>query len=149
MVETSTRVEGRVFTHKVGWVPEHLKHPLKTVDQYWSLVSDRGQMASSGDVVTPYIPIMVMWRVTRFYFHFLLLVIMFWLSLSDGMVDGPVRTGPTNMVDGHQAYRPGVLLFLDLECTRQSSGRLLGHFQINYLRSSPIIGMRRCVEPAP
>ena len=66
MVETSTRVEGRVLTHNDGWVPEHLKHPLKTVDQYWSPVSDRGQMASSGDVVTPYIPIMAMWRVTRF-----------------------------------------------------------------------------------
>ena len=45
MVETSTRVEGHVFTHNVGWVPEHLKHPLKMVDQYRSPVSDRGQMA--------------------------------------------------------------------------------------------------------
>ena len=59
MVETGTCVEGRVLTHNVGWVPEHLKHPLKTVDWYWSLVSDRDQMASSGDVVAPYIPIMV------------------------------------------------------------------------------------------
>ena len=149
MVETGTRVEGRVFTHNVGWVPEHFKHPLKTVDRYWSPVSDRGQMASSGDVVTPYIPILAMWRVMRFYFHFLFLVLVFLFSLSDGMVDDPVQTGSTNMVDGHRAYRPGVLLFLDLECARQSSGRLLGHFQINYPRSSPIIGMRHCVEPAP
>ena len=37
---------------------------------------------------------------------------MFW-SL-DGMVEGPVWTGPTNMVDGHRAYRPGVLFFLGL-----------------------------------
>ena len=59
MVETGTHVEGRVLTHNVGWVPEHLKHPLKTVDRYWSLVSDRDQMASNGDVVAPYIPIMV------------------------------------------------------------------------------------------
>ena len=59
MVETSTRVEGCVSTHNVGWVLEHLKHPLKTVDRYWSPVSDRDQMASSGDVVAPYIPIMV------------------------------------------------------------------------------------------
>ena len=103
MVETSTHVEGRVLTHNVGWVPEHLKHPLKTVDRYWSPVSDRDQMASSGDVITPYIPILVMWRVMRFYFHFLFLVLMFRLSLSDGMVDG------------HWAYHPGVLFFLDLE----------------------------------
>ena len=45
MVETDTHVEGCVFTHNVGWVPEHLKHPLKTVDQYRSLVSDCGQTA--------------------------------------------------------------------------------------------------------
>ena len=67
----------------------------------------------------------------------------------DGKVDGPVQTGPTDMVDDHWAYRPGVLIFLDLECTLQSSGRLQRHFQINYPRSSPIIDMRRCVEPAP
>ena len=73
---------------------------------------------------------------------------MFRLSLSDGMVDGPVQTGPTDMVDSHRAYSPDVL-FLDLERARQSSGRLLGRFQINYPRSSPIIGMRRCVKPAP
>ena len=60
MVETSTRVEGCMLTHNVGWVPEHLKHPLKMVDRYWSPVSDRGQTASDGDVVTPYIPIMAM-----------------------------------------------------------------------------------------
>ena len=90
MVETSTRVEGRVFTHNVGWVLEHLKHPLKTVDWYWSPVSDHDQMASSGDVVAPYIPIMVMWRATKFCFHFLFLVLMFRLSLLDGMVEGPV-----------------------------------------------------------
>ena len=28
----------------------------------------------------------------------------------DGMVDGPVQTGPTDMVDSHRAYCPGVLL---------------------------------------
>ena len=39
MVETSTRVEGRVFTHNIGWVPEHLKHPLKMIDWYRSSVS--------------------------------------------------------------------------------------------------------------
>ena len=43
MVETSTRVEGRVFTHNSGWVPGHLKHPLKTIDRYRSPVSDRGR----------------------------------------------------------------------------------------------------------
>ena len=90
MVETGTRVEGRVLTHNVGWVPEHLKHPLKMVDWYWSPVSDCGQMASSGGVVAPYIPIMVMWRATKFVSHFLFLVLMFRLSLSDGMMDGPV-----------------------------------------------------------
>ena len=77
MVETSTHVEGCMLTHNVGWVPEHLKHPLKMVDWYRSLVSDRGQMASSGDVVAPYIPIMVMWRATKFVSHFLFLVLMF------------------------------------------------------------------------
>ena len=57
MVKTSTRVEGCVFTHNVGWVPEHLKHPLKMVDRYWSLVSDCGQTARvCGDIITPYIP---------------------------------------------------------------------------------------------
>ena len=39
---------------------------------------------------------------------------MFRLSLSDGMVDGPVLTGPTDMVDDYWAYRPGVLFFLRL-----------------------------------
>ena len=68
MVETSTRVEGRVFTHNVGWVPGHLKHLLKTVDRYWSPVSDRGQMASGGSVVASHITIRVMQRVTRFWF---------------------------------------------------------------------------------
>ena len=91
MVETSTHVEGRVFTHNIGWVPEHLKHLLKTVDRYWSSVSDHDQMASVGSIVTPHIPIMVMWRVMRFCFScFLFLVLMFRFSLSDGMVDGPV-----------------------------------------------------------
>ena len=149
MVETSTRVEGRVFTHSVGWVLEHLKHPLKTVDRYWSPVSDRGQMASSGDVVTPYIPIMAMWRVTRFYFHFSFLVLMIRFSFRMEWWMALYRRGPPIWwtAIGHTA--PASFSFLDLECTRQSSGRLLGHFQINYPRSSPIIGMRRCVEPAP
>ena len=102
MVETSTRVEGCVFTHNIGWVPEHLKHPLKTVDRYWSPVSDHGQMASMGGVIAPHIPIMVIWQATRFCFsHFLVLVLMFRFSLSDGMVDGPVQAGPTDMVDDH------------------------------------------------
>ena len=90
MVKTSTCVEGRVLTHNIGWVPKHLKHPLKTVDRYWSPVSDHGQVASSGDVVAPYITIVAMWRVTRFYFHFSCLVLMFRLSFWDGKVDGPV-----------------------------------------------------------
>ena len=114
MVETSTCVEGCVLTHNDGWVLEHLKHPLKTVNRYRSPMSDHDQMASSGDVVAFYIPIMAMWRATRFYFHFLFLVRTFRFSLSDGMVDGPVQTGPTDMVDDHRAYRPGVLFFLEL-----------------------------------
>ena len=84
-----------------------------------------------------------------FAFSSLSLILMFRLLLLDGMVDGLVWTGPTDMVDDHRAYRPNVLIFLDLECARQSSGRLRRRFQINYPRSSPIIGMRRCVEPAP
>ena len=103
-----------MLTYNDGWVPEHLKHPLKMVDRYWSPVSDRGQMASSEDVVAPHIPIMAIWRVTRFSFSFLVSGSHVLFSLSDGMVDGPVRTGPTNMVDGHRAYRPGVLFFLGL-----------------------------------
>ena len=43
MVETGTCVEGHVFTHIVGWVPEHLKHPLKMIGWYWSLASNCGQ----------------------------------------------------------------------------------------------------------
>ena len=39
---------------------------------------------------------------------------MFQLFTSDGMVDGPVQTGPTDMVDSHRAYRPDVLFFLGL-----------------------------------
>ena len=89
-----------------------------------------------------------MWE-ERCFLIFFSLILMFRFSISDGMVDGPVWMGPTDMVDGHRAYCPGVLLFLDLECARQSSGRLRRHFQINYPRSSPIIGMHRCVEPAP
>ena len=50
-------MKGRVLTYNDGWVPEHLKHPLKMVDRYWSLVSNRGQMARvCGDLITPYIP---------------------------------------------------------------------------------------------
>ena len=57
MVETGTCMEGRVFTHNVGWVLEHLKHPLKMVNWYRSPMSDRGQMVRvCGDIVTPYIP---------------------------------------------------------------------------------------------
>ena len=137
MVETSTCVEGRVFTHNVGWVPKHLKHPLKTVDQYWSLVSDHGQMARvCGDIIAPYIPKLC--GNNDVLFIFFSLILMFQLSLSDGMVDGPIQMGPTNMVEGHRAYHPGVLLFLNLEHTRQSSGRLRRRFQINYPRSSSI-----------
>ena len=56
MVETGTRVEGRVSTYNVGWVLEHLKHPLKMVDQYRSPVSDCGQMVRvCEDLVAPYI----------------------------------------------------------------------------------------------
>ena len=43
MVNTSTCVEGHVFTHIVGWVPEHLKHLLKMISWYWSPASDCGQ----------------------------------------------------------------------------------------------------------
>ena len=86
---------------------------------------------------------------TMFVFHFLFSDSHVSVLLSDGMVDGSVWTGPTDMVDSHQAHRPSVLLFLDLEHAWQSSGRLWRRFQINYLRSSPIIGMRHCVEPAP
>ena len=48
MVETNTRMEGRVFTHNDGWVPGHLKHLLKTIDRYRSPVSDRGRTEWSG-----------------------------------------------------------------------------------------------------
>ena len=114
MVETSTRVEGRVFTHNIGWVPEHLKHPLKMVDRYRSPVSDRGQMARvCGDLVTPYIPKLC--GEEQCFSHFLFSDSHVSVSLSDGMVDGPVQTGPTDMVDGHQAYRPSVLFFLGLK----------------------------------
>ena len=148
MVKTNTRMEGCVFTHNIGWVLEHLKHLLKTVDRYWSPVSDRGQMARvCWGIVAPYIPKLCGNNDASFISFSLIL--MFRLSLSDGMVDGPVQTGPTDMVDGHWAYCPGVLLFLDLEHARQSSGRLRRHFQINYPRLSPIIGMHHCVEPAP
>ena len=34
--------------------------------------------------------------------------------ISDGMVDGPVQTGPTDMVDSHWAYHPDILFFLGL-----------------------------------
>ena len=123
-----------MFTHNIGWVPEHLKHLLKTVDQYWSPVSDRGQTVRvCGDIIAPYIPKLCGTNDVCFHSlssdsHVLFL---------DGMVDGPVRTGPTDMVDDHRAYCPGVL-FLDLERTRQSSGCLRRCFQINYPRSSSI-----------
>ena len=149
MVETSTCVEGRVFTHNVGWVLKHLKHPLKTVDWYRSLVSDRDQMVSSGDVVTPYIPILVMWQVTRFYFHLLFLVLMFWFHFRMKWWMALYRRGLPIWWTTIRHIAPASFYFLDSECAQQSSGHLLGHFQINYPRSSPIIGMRRCVEPAP
>ena len=41
-------------------------------------------------------------------FMFFSLILMF--QSLDGMVEGPVQTGPTDMVDNHRAYRPGVLL---------------------------------------
>ena len=150
MVETSTRVEGRVFTHNVGWVPEHLKHPLKTVDRYWSPVSDHDQMACSGDVVAPYIPIMVGYMEgNEVLFSFLVSgshVSAFIFGWNGGWpcTDGAHRYGGRPL--GIPPRRPS---FLDLERARQSSGRLRRRFQINYPRSSPILGMRRCVEPAP
>ena len=109
MVETSTHVKGCVFTHNVGWVLEHLKHPLNTVDQYRSSVSDRGQMARvCGDIIAPYIP--KLYGTNYVFSHFLFSDSHVSAFTLDGMVDGPVWTGPTDLVDGHQAYRPGVLL---------------------------------------
>ena len=149
MVETNTCVEGHVFTHNVGWVPEHLKHLLKTVDRYWSPVSDHDQVASSGDVVAPYIPIMVMWRATKFLFSFLIsgshvsvLLRMEWRMALYGW-------GPPIWWTAIGHIAPASFSFLNLERARQSSGRLQRRFQINYPRSSPIIGMCRCVKPAP
>ena len=134
MVETSTRVEGHVFTHNVGWVLEHLKHPLKMVNRYWSPVSDCGQTARvCGDIVAPYISKLC--GTDDVCLHSLFSDSH--VSFLDGMVDGPVQMGPADMVDGHRAYHPGVL-FLDLERAWQSSGRLLRHFQINYPRSLSI-----------
>ena len=81
MVETSTRVEGCVFTHNVGWVPEHLKHPLKTVDQYWSPVSDHGQMARvCGNLVAPYIPKLCRNDNVSFIFFSLILMFRLWME---------------------------------------------------------------------
>ena len=37
-----------MFTHIVGWVPEHLKNLFKTIGQYWSLISDHGQTMEVG-----------------------------------------------------------------------------------------------------
>ena len=149
MVETNTRVKGHVFTHNVGWVPEHLKHPLKTVDWYWSPVSNHDQVASSGDVVAPYIPIMVMWRATKFLFLFLIsgshVSILLWMEWQMALYG----RGPPIWWTAIGHITPVSFSFLNLEHAQQSSGHLRRHFQINYPRSSPIIGMRHCVEPAP
>ena len=113
MVETNTHVEGCVFTHNIGWVPEHLKHPLKTVGRYWSLVSDCGQMARvCGDIVTPYIPKLC--GNNDVFFHFLFSDSHVFGFTLDGKVDGPLRIGPTDMVDDHWAYCPNILFFLGL-----------------------------------
>ena len=78
MVETGTHMEGHVFTHNVGWVLEHLKHPLKTIDRYWSLVSNRGQMARvCWDIIAPYIP--KLYGNDDVSFIFFSLILMFWL----------------------------------------------------------------------
>ena len=72
MVKTSTCVEGHVFTHNVGWVPEHLKHPLKTVDRYWIPVSNHGQTTRVWwDFIAPYIPVYVGTNDVFFSFSFL------------------------------------------------------------------------------
>ena len=94
MVETSTCVEGRMFTHNDGWVPEHLKHPLKTVDQYWSPVSDRGQMARvCGGLIAPYIPKLC--RNNDVSFIFFSLILMFHFGWNGGWpcTDGAHRYG--------------------------------------------------------
>ena len=81
MVETGTRMEGRVFTHNVGWVPEHLKHPLKTVDRYWSPVSDCGQTARvCGGLVAPYIPKLCGNNDVLFIFFSLILMFRLWME---------------------------------------------------------------------
>ena len=77
MVKTSTCVEGHVFTHNVGWVPEHLKHLLKTVDRYWIPVSDRGQTTRVWqDFIAPYIPAYVGTNDISFFLSSLILVVL-------------------------------------------------------------------------
>ena len=146
MVETGTRVEGRVFTHNVGWVPEHLKHPLKMVNQYRSPMSDRGQTARVWrDLVAPYIPKLcgnddVLFHVLFSDSH----VSVFGWNGGRPCTDRAHRYG--GQPSGLPPRRPS---FLDLERAWQSSGHLRRRFQINYPRSSPIIGMRCCMKPAP
>ena len=78
MVETSICVEGCVFTHNIGWVPEHLKHLFKTVDRYRSSVSNHGQMVRvCGDVVAPYIPKLC--GTNNIFLILFSLILMFWL----------------------------------------------------------------------
>ena len=58
------------------------------------------------------------------------------------------KTGPTEMVDGHQAYRPDILFFLGLRVCPTEQWSSVGALSNQLPRSSPIIGMRRCMEPA-
>ena len=99
----------------------------------WQAIVVRRQ-ESGWDFIAPYIPSTSGPMKLCFIFSFL------WFSWF-WMVDGPVWTGPTIMVNNLRAYCSGILSFLDLECAWQSSGCLQRHFQINYPRSS----IRVCV----
>ena len=133
MVKTSTRVEGHVFTHNVGWVPEHLKHPLKTVDQYWSPVSDHGQTARvCGDIIAPYISKLC--GTNDVSFVSFSLILMFWLWMEWWMA--LYRRGPPIW---WMAIRlTARCSFLGLRACSAEQWSSARHFQINYPRSSSI-----------
>ena len=132
MVKTSTCMEGHVFTHIIGWVLEHLKYLLKMISWYWSLASNHSQMTE-------------VWMGLHCSLHTRYVgtdeVMSSFLFTLTFMVLGD---GWPYMDEAHQSgEQPSGLLprcssFLDSECTQQSSGRLLRHFQINYPRSSSI-----------
>lgn len=130
--------QAHAFTHNFGWVPEHLKHPLKTIDRYRSPMSDRGPTTWVAGCFAPHVPIMHGYMESREVFR---------TRFSDShLVDGPLD-GPTMLVDV-SGIPTSVSLYLGL------TGISYGIAKATVIPSNQLpqdihVDVHRCMEPAP